>query len=518
MPSFLSSIAGKAQNAIQASPLAGHLPAGLGPRPSSPDSSSQPPANQAASQSGHKSHTFEAITHQFRSLQQQYSTTSPVQKIITASKGVALDVDCLGRDAKAQSKELYTWGQSEPVDLKDVTDRLGYLNFVHGSLASSLALKLDASRVPLKLLRDAETALQPREAARATLEKQLARVENDPKKGGDLREQLKETDIEDARVKKEIELLKRKAIRESEKLKWEAIREYAEKLVLLSQASIPIVDALPTLPPSEAAPYSGAHATAAARAALQRALDNYKTGNVNLNAHQVGADLSRSDTRSFGETHATELSNITPYTPDHHANTPPIPQGPTPTFPAPHVAQSPKTPSPPIDISTLNQAPAPLPAALSPSAPVVTDNSNPLSEGVAVPVITPTVAETGMPLGGHPGPAKGSLHDLKPTGSQSSYSEGTGLTPPMPVPSPAPAAFESAEEEKRRLAASYSQQYASATPAGTSVKTEQPKHESAEEEKKRLEREERERILHGQPLRKNTEDDEDLPPYQEPTL
>ena len=39
-----------------------------------------------------------------------------------------------------------------------VTDRLAYLNFVQGSLASSLAQKLDAARSPLKALRDAETS------------------------------------------------------------------------------------------------------------------------------------------------------------------------------------------------------------------------------------------------------------------------------------------------------------------------------------------------------------------------
>lgn len=47
------------------------------------------------------------------------STTSPVQKIITAEKGIALNLDNLSRDSKAQSKELYTWGQSEADDLKD---------------------------------------------------------------------------------------------------------------------------------------------------------------------------------------------------------------------------------------------------------------------------------------------------------------------------------------------------------------------------------------------------------------
>jgi len=42
-----------------------------------------------------------------------------VQKIITAEKGVALDVESLSRDTQIQSKELYHWGQKEGSDVKD---------------------------------------------------------------------------------------------------------------------------------------------------------------------------------------------------------------------------------------------------------------------------------------------------------------------------------------------------------------------------------------------------------------
>ena len=44
---------------------------------------------------------------------------TPVQKIITTKKGIALDFDNVSRDAQAHSKELYMWGQNENEDLKD---------------------------------------------------------------------------------------------------------------------------------------------------------------------------------------------------------------------------------------------------------------------------------------------------------------------------------------------------------------------------------------------------------------
>jgi hypothetical protein len=77
---------------------------------------------------------------------------------------------------------------------------------------------------------------------------------------------------------------------------------------------------------------------------------------------------------------------------------------------------------------------------------------------------------------------------------------------------PAPK-YETAEEEKRRLAASYSQS------AVTQSQSPAP-YESAEEEKKRLEREERDRLLQAgsssQPTKDEKKDkDDELPPYQD---
>jgi hypothetical protein len=71
VPGFLASFADKAQSAINASPLAAHLPANY--RSNSPDASAQPSANQAAAQGGGRSHALENISYQIRALGQQYS-------------------------------------------------------------------------------------------------------------------------------------------------------------------------------------------------------------------------------------------------------------------------------------------------------------------------------------------------------------------------------------------------------------------------------------------------------------
>lgn len=295
------------------------------------------------------------------------------------------------------------------------------------------------------------------------------------------------------------------------------ICQYGEKLVLLSQAASPIIAALPPIPPTPISPYTGAQTTGAVRASLQRALDNYKTGHINLPPQVAPADLSRSDTRSFGESHATELSSLDSVPSTGISQTPPL----SASRPPPNAYSYPlHTSPPPINPYALNQMPAPVhlsPASVPPPLSALTSShsgSDP-STSPNFPEITPTVAETGIPVAAGPdgpGPASGSLHDIKraadsagprtfglpathsPTNTYGQSAVGAGAN-----------VYPTAEEEKRRLAAAYSQH--------------PPHQETAEEEKKRLEREERERLLHGGGQGPNVppkDKEDDLPPYQEP--
>ncbi|KAG1801559.1 Eisosome component PIL1-domain-containing protein [Suillus plorans] len=493
--SFLSSFADKAQSAINQTPLAGHIPG---------TTADQPSANQSAAQGGHRSVTLEALQHQFRTIGQQYTTTTPVQRIITSEKGVAIDCDALARDAKVQSKELYTWGQTQPEDLKDVTDRLAYLNFVQGSLASSVAIKLNNARAPFKALRDAEAVLGPKRNFRAGLRTQISRMEHNLEKGmeqklSELKQTLAKAEHVDEPLEKEHEILKRKAVRESESQKWDAIREFGEKLVILSQASKPIIAALPPIPPSPSSPYTGTQETATARAALQNALDNYTPGSTYFATHP-GANLSRANTQSFGESHASELDSLAS-NPEANAGHPGVPITPPPQD-AEKFGDASHSP-PPIDPRTLNLSPAPIPE----------DHSLP---PIAIPVDAPTVAETGVPVlasASGPGPASGSLRDIRRASDAAGPRSG-GLPGNSPFDDLYGQPHETAAEEKSRLEREERERVSA---AGTSSTSE---HESAEEEKKRLEREERERVLASAGtdsgnVRSEVKDGDELPPYQD---
>lgn len=111
-----------------------------------------------------------------------------------------------------------------------VTDRLGWINFVEGALARTLAVKIDASRASFKALRDSENTLAGRRSIRAGLYNQIGRIESDQSRGyeqkvAELRQQLARAETDDQPLENEFELLKRKAIRDSERAKWEAVRE-----------------------------------------------------------------------------------------------------------------------------------------------------------------------------------------------------------------------------------------------------------------------------------------------------
>lgn len=278
-----------------------------------------------------------------------------------------------------------------------------------------------------------------------------------------------------------------------------------------------MIDVLPSIPPSANDRYSGAQATAAARAAVQHSLDNYKPGNLDLpiaGASAGAPDLSRSDTRSFGITHAQELSSIGTTSVAQGSSLPHIAEKPAPIPIQRAVASSPSvsSSSPVINPLHLNQAPAPIPSPANEPPAVV--SPDPIHPDVTIPTITPTVAETGIPRSAGPegpGPASGTLRDVRsPLNPADSMTQGYGVG----IGAASGTLHESAEDEKKRLERQERERVLQATA--------QP-FESAEDEKKRLERQEREKLLAGGPPQASSSDNtadsnaptDDLPPYKE---
>lgn len=277
-----------------------------------------------------------------------------------------------------------------------------------------------------------------------------------------------------------------------------------------------MISVLPSVPPSANERYSGAQATAAARAAVQHSLDNYRPGNLDLpiaGATAGAPDLSRSDTRSFGVTHAQELSSIGSTGVSQGSSLPHIQEKPAPVQIEKSVATSPPpSNNPVINPLQLNQAPASIPIPAHETPAVV--SPDPIHPDVIIPTATPTVAETGIPQSAGPqgpGPSTGTLRDVRsPTNPADSMSEGYGVG----IGSVSGTIHESAEDEKKRLERQERERVLNATA--------QP-FESAEEEKKRMARQEREKLLAAGPPQASSSDTddgsnapaEDLPAYKE---
>ena len=261
--------------------------------------------------------------------------------------------------------------------------------------------------------------------------------------------------------------------------------------------------------------------TGAIRASLQHALDNWKPGQTTLSA-PPDVVLNRSNTGSFGETHAAELQQIV--TPEHQQpvgegavgsgpDSPPASKLVQTPAPVPNQelgsASSPPTStlqtqsasvssplatsstSPGINPAVLNNEPASIPSASPPQAVNLSDLSESVDGKGKMPAVTPTVAETGVPVSGGPGgpgPSSGSLHEIRLSSSGLSQAASDVAIAPGPERS-STNQYESAEDEKRRLA-----------------------------------REERERLLHGEKTPAGSSDPRDdapadegdtPPPYQE---
>ncbi|CEL58084.1 Sphingolipid long chain base-responsive protein LSP1 OS=Saccharomyces cerevisiae (strain ATCC 204508 / S288c) GN=LSP1 PE=1 SV=1 [Rhizoctonia solani AG-1 IB] len=508
---------------------------------------------QPTQQSGGRHHAIDNITHTLKQLHTQYSPqvrpdARQLQLLITSQKGLALDFDAVSRESKSHSKELYLWGQDQVDDIKDVSDRIAYLNFAHGSLATDLAKSLDSSRASFKSLRDAETTLHPRRVARAGMKAEIDKIRqagatgkapsNGAERIAELEAQLSKAEQDDAPQEREVGLLKRRALVECERRKWSAFREYAAKLELLSDAAEALIDELPEQELTGA--YAGAQNTARIRSQLQNTLDSYMPAQGRANKFKAphvppGVGIG-ADTRSFGETHKDELESLPP-------TTAPTPQtGPgalaeqrfgtqgsgqhldpaSATVAQPgahgvtHTGTSATSQPTPINPTSLNHAPASIPPhSPTVSSPLrdtiggqegtqVPSTADSATSGSVVPIPAPqsnvTVAETGVPLtagADGPGPKSGSLsRDNVPTTAPPAGAAQTGMVLPPNTNDELPGfagatKHESAEEEKARLAREERERLLHTGAPSTA-------HPTAEEEKARLEREERDRLLRGQ--------------------
>ncbi|EJT97931.1 hypothetical protein DACRYDRAFT_102203 [Dacryopinax primogenitus] len=524
---------------------------------------------------GSRTLALDQLSQSLRSLQVQYGSYVPpflrtLQLLITGEKTLGLAYESAAQAGRNHARDLYFWGQEQETDVKDVTDRLAWLEYNSCTLSAQVGTVLSGdARAPLKQLREAEQLLAPRRAARQAAEFQLQRTQTQREKDKIIAG-LRQAAAQDAELEARVARASREGVREEERAKWRARREYAERLVLLCRGAEELLDLIPPVPtgaPTAAgialagttaekqAPYDPAK-SADIKSAVQHALDTYVLAQPEPLAVPRGANLSRaaSDRRGFGETHGGEIAATSAPGGDHPpvsaltapssgttapppsailpqpgrflaptaapgsvGSAPGLPSQPAPTSPLSHhsiLAGSPQ----PLNPSTLNQAPAPLPP------PITSPATSPTPLRTLPPLASATLGSAGAPE--ETTTTTGAMPTIAETGVPiSGGGPKQGSLRKDDHQSTVSGRYMTAEEEKRALeraererilhgqaspGASGSGAYPSGGPQVPPKETDGEKQ--AKEEKERLEREERERFLRGEGGKKYGDDD-DLPPY-----
>ncbi|GAA5832553.1 hypothetical protein JCM11251_001368 [Rhodosporidiobolus azoricus] len=409
---------------------------------------------------------FSSFPHQLRQgavllNPNQLAETKNLQLCIKAYSGVIHDHQALGREGQVFSKTLFTWSKEDKgADIVDVCDRLAFLQFKTAELQLEAAGKLEGSRAVLKDIRNFENDLVPRRRNAASTAAKITSLQKEQKQTAKVQEQigklsaeLAQLEAENATFEASFDTLKRTKLHEAFSLQFAAQKELAEKTAMVAGYGELLLQGMETDGVGEQ--YRGKDRTARVKAELEQALARWRPSAPPTLQDRGGPDyLDRSDTRSFGETHSIQLSELdnastaTPFTSHDHASlpgaggrvippvpehtgssqhedpfhdqhiasastAPPLPRRPSPA-PSPSHALSPTSPTSglPINLSpTVRPDPSELAAIGSPpremSIPLPPPGFDPTSEGMAPP--EPTVAETGAPKIGTGGPSSGQL-------------------------------------------------------------------------------------------------------------
>ncbi|KNZ49965.1 uncharacterized protein VP01_466g8 [Puccinia sorghi] len=253
----------------------------------------------------------------------QAPETLKLQLLIKAHKSLLLHSETLARDSHLVSKQLYLWACDEPDQaLKDIGDRLAYMNYQVGDLQQQYSKTLEKSRTDLKEIRNLERDRDK------SLQAQLHKLLQDPRPKPDTSEKISSMTAEHAVVIQKIQETealipahKRRLIKSSYRLQFQALREMGDKLMIISQFGDLLLDELQDDPHLQ---YAAQHRTAQIKGAASQLLTDYKgpvfsrpngdLANFHLDSpSQIAggsSSLHRTDTRLFGETHPHVLADL----------------------------------------------------------------------------------------------------------------------------------------------------------------------------------------------------------------
>ncbi|GAA5948969.1 hypothetical protein JCM3765_003972 [Sporobolomyces pararoseus] len=441
---------------------------------------------------------FSKLPKDLNSLRQQttpllyrHEDTLKLQLYIRSLKGVNDQLSSLSRNSQVASKTLFEYSQegNQGDDIVDIFDRAAFLQYKMSEVEEKAAIRIEEARLLLKDIRNFENDLSIRRKNRATLAAKLQTLKEKDTRGKNvdqiqsLQTELTQADSEISTFESSFAALKRQKLHESFSLQFAAQKELGEKLAIISSYGELLIQGMET--DGIAEEYKGKQRTAQVKVDLEQALVDWKPSPPPTLASSASS-LHHSDTRSFGATHADQLSQLGSDEPTHPSSTADLsssshsrtPSGnhihfvpPLETIPATPAGDSEPhrrpVPPPPSHESPFNDPPSLPPrhnssisSQASPShdlnlSPTPQDLgagfSPPQSGFVGYPVPQPpagvsppqpTVAETGNPIVGSGGPSSGQLRPRTSSMSKRTSHEGVvgggasqvGELSPLPPP------------------------------------------------------------------------------------
>ncbi|BGP33122.1 lipid-binding protein [Rhodotorula toruloides] len=388
----------------------------------------------------------------------QLPETLPLQLTIKALSGVRNDTQSLARETQAYSKQLYVWTKQEEDERVRVGgDRAAWCVWKAGECEKEFAERIEQARVELKDIRNFENDLVPRRRAHSALTSKLASTSKElsslsPSSSPSTRQKLSdsasklESDLatltaENSEYEQSLALLKRETLSASLGAQFEALRELGEKLAMAGKWGEALAREM-----GRGEEGGMEEVAVRVKAGLEEELRGWTKGEVPaLGAGASTKDdtaslLSRSDTRSFGDSHAAELSSL------HTAN----PFADLPSSSSSRAPALPPRPSSPSSISTSNTAaiahatlggsssPTTLRGGLVHPPPLATLHSQAVLETSPSSVAPPLPARPSSSSSSPPPPPSSALGrlNLSPTPQPAHPSSSPPTLKPQPVPPP----------------------------------------------------------------------------------
>ncbi|GAA5982420.1 hypothetical protein JCM5350_000403 [Sporobolomyces pararoseus] len=450
---------------------------------------------------------FSKLPKDLNSLRQQttpllyrHEDTLKLQLYIRSFRGLNDQLSSLSKNSQLASKTLFEYSREDnnqggDEDIVDIFDRAAFLQYKVSEVEEKAALKLEQARLLLKDIRNFENDLSIRRKNRTSLATKLSTLKEKDSTRNKNSEQIQSLQSELVQVDSEISTfessfssLKRQKLHESFSLQFAAQRELGDKLAIISSYGELLIQGMET--DGIGQDYKGKQRTAQIKVELEQALVDWRPSPPPTLASSASS-LHGSDTRSFGATHADQLSQLGSDEPTHSSSSVPLqhrsssshsrtPSGnhihfvpPLETIPATPAGDSephrrPVPAPPPSHESPFANDPPSLPPRhnlqtstststtsspshnlnLSPTPQDLGSGFSPTLGSHAVPQPPvgvsppqPTVAETGNPIIGSGGPSSGQLlprrskpsHAIDDVGEEG-VSQVGDLSPPLPPP------------------------------------------------------------------------------------